>query len=119
MSKHPPPDDDRTVIDGSHTDIDPESDVPERIGAWRKFLARNALAVGAASTVALALSVGLVVAGFVEARSQRLGELVGEDFVRRIEAMEFLADAYDALGSPELAADMREEAKTLRAVGAE
>ena len=49
----------------------------------------------------------------------RLGELVGEDFVRRIEAMEFLADAYDALGSPDLAADMREEAKTLRAVGAE
>ena len=39
---------------------------------WRKFLARNALAVGAASTVALALSVGLVVAiyGLVEARSQ-------------------------------------------------
>lgn len=49
----------------------------------------------------------------------RLVELVGEDFVRRIEAMEFLADAHDALGSPDLAADMREEAETLRVVGAE
>ncbi|WP_376693321.1 protein kinase domain-containing protein [Wenzhouxiangella sp. EGI_FJ10409] len=49
----------------------------------------------------------------------RLGELVGEDFVRRIEAMDFLAQAYDELGRPDRAAALREEAEALRAAGSE
>lgn len=49
----------------------------------------------------------------------RLGELAGEDFARRIEAMDALADAYDALGNTDRAAGLRDEAERLRAVGTE
>lgn len=45
----------------------------------------------------------------------RLGELVGEDFLRRIQAMDALADTYQALGKPERAAALRKEAAALRA----
>src|SRR5699024_11208512 len=44
----------------------------------------------------------------------RLGELVGEDFLRRVQAMDALADTYQALGKPERAAALREQAAALR-----
>jgi non-specific serine/threonine protein kinase/serine/threonine-protein kinase len=46
---------------------------------------------------------------------ERLGELVGEDFLRRLQAMDSLADTYDALGEPERADAWRERAERLRA----
>lgn len=45
----------------------------------------------------------------------RLGELVSEDFHRRIEAMEFLARSLDILGEPDQARVLREQAGLLRA----
>lgn len=45
----------------------------------------------------------------------RLGELVGEDFLRRIQAMDSLADVYEALGDGARATALREEAASLRA----
>ncbi len=44
----------------------------------------------------------------------RLGELVGEDFLRRVQAMDALADTYQALGKPERASALREQAAALR-----
>lgn len=44
----------------------------------------------------------------------RLGELVGEDFLRRVQAMDALADTYQALGKPERATALREQAAALR-----
>ncbi|MDZ7790272.1 MAG: serine/threonine-protein kinase [Xanthomonadales bacterium] len=45
----------------------------------------------------------------------RLGELVGEDFLRRLQAMDSLADTYDALGEPERGAALRERVERLKA----
>jgi non-specific serine/threonine protein kinase/serine/threonine-protein kinase len=45
----------------------------------------------------------------------RLGELVGEDFLRRIQAMEALADAHEMLGDAERAVALRRQAAVLRA----
>ncbi|WP_376695023.1 protein kinase domain-containing protein [Wenzhouxiangella sp. EGI_FJ10305] len=44
----------------------------------------------------------------------RLADLAGEDFHRRIQAMEFLADTHEALGNPDRAAGLREQADSLR-----
>jgi tetratricopeptide (TPR) repeat protein len=43
----------------------------------------------------------------------RLGELMGEDFFRRIEAMRSLAEVHAALGAPDLAHSLRAEARRL------
>jgi len=45
----------------------------------------------------------------------RLAELVGEDFLRRLQAMESLAEVYDELGDSGRARALREEAASLRA----
>lgn len=55
--------------------------------------------------------------GHLQKAVDRLAELVGEDFLRRIQAMESLAEAHETLGNPERAAALREEAAALRARG--
>jgi tetratricopeptide (TPR) repeat protein len=50
----------------------------------------------------------------LQAAVDRLGELVGKDFLRRIQAMEALADAHEKLGETERAAALRQQAAALK-----